>query len=520
MLAPMIRRAFLIVSLLLGFALAWAVLTGPAPKPAAAPAGEFSAGRAMADVRQIARVPHPVGSDEDAKVRDYLIGRMTQLGLSPRVQSSVQVSDKTHRPVRVDTVVAVLPGADPAASAIVVMAHYDSTPHGPGAADNAGGTASVLEIARALKTGPAPARDVAFVITDGEEAGLLGAKPFFAEDPLAKRLGFVVNMDARGSRGRAMMFETGKGNGQTIRLFARSAKRPVSDSLMVMVYELMPNFTDFTEAKQRGMQGVNFAFLGGPRDYHAASDTAANLDQRSLQDIGAQALAVTSAVAHGPLPGQARNLVYSDLLGLRIIAYPAWAGWLGIVAGFALLGVGLLQSGRVKPRDVWIGFAAALGVLVASAGLAYAAQVILSALHLHVDRQTLAIEAGGWAAGLVIFAIGAQVLGWQRGAGRWAGALVFGLVLATIAQALAPAAAPILAWPILTACLCAALTALGHRFVWLGALVAVAGLAFAASISHLAYLALLTPLGLAAWPLLAILLLAPTAWRPVRAVRA
>jgi Zn-dependent M28 family amino/carboxypeptidase len=30
------------------------------------------------------------------------------------------------------------------------MAHYDSTPHGPGAADDAGGVGAALEIARAL----------------------------------------------------------------------------------------------------------------------------------------------------------------------------------------------------------------------------------------------------------------------------------------------------------------------------------------------------------------------------------
>jgi hypothetical protein len=470
----------------------------------------------MTDVAVIARVPHVVGSDEDAKVRDYLTGRMTQLGLSPRVQSTVQVSDKTKLPVRVDTVIGVLRGADPAAPAVAVMAHYDSTPHGPGAADDAGGAAAVLEIARALKAGPAPARDVALVITDGEEAGMLGAKAFFGQDPLAKRLGFVINMEARGSKGRAMMFETGRDNGRTIRLFAASAERPVSDSLMVMVYELMPNFTDFTEAKKLGLQGVNFAFLGGPRDYHAPTDTPANFDQRSLQDIGGQALAITSAVARGDIPKAAPNVVYSDALGLRIIAYPAWVGWLVIVAGLALLGVGLLQSGRVKPRDVWIGFAAALGVLAASVVLAYAAQASLSALHLFVDRQTLPIEAAGWAACLLIFGLGARVVGAERAAGRCEGALIFGLVLAFLVQGFAPAAAPIVAWPVLVACLCAALTALGHRFVWLGAIVAVPGLAFAAYVSHLAYLALLTPLGLAGWPLLAMLLLAPTAWRPGR----
>ncbi|HET9160443.1 MAG TPA: M20/M25/M40 family metallo-hydrolase, partial [Caulobacteraceae bacterium] len=280
------RRLYAAVSLLASLVIAWLVLTGPAPKGPQAPASQFSAGRAMADVRAIATGPHPVGSPADAAARDHVINRMTALGLSPRVQSSVQISDKTHRPVEVNTVIGLFPGREANAAAVAVMAHYDSVARGPGAADDAGGTAAVLEIARALRAGGPTARDVAFVVTDGEEAGMLGAKAFFASDPLAKHLGFVVNMDARGSRGRAMMFETGAENGETVRLFARTAVRPVSNSLMVMVYDLLPNFTDFTQGKTRGLAGVNFAFLGGVADYHQSTDTTANFDQRSLQDIG------------------------------------------------------------------------------------------------------------------------------------------------------------------------------------------------------------------------------------------
>lgn len=53
----------------------------PRPRPASVAETQFAAGRAMADVRAIARNPHPTGSAEHAQVRAHLIGRMTALGL-------------------------------------------------------------------------------------------------------------------------------------------------------------------------------------------------------------------------------------------------------------------------------------------------------------------------------------------------------------------------------------------------------------------------------------------------------
>jgi hypothetical protein len=503
----MSRPILIAAALAAGFLLAWLVLTGPAPRGADAPADAFSAGRAMADVSAIAQVPHPVGSAADAAAREHVIARMTALGLSPRVQSSVQISDKTHKPVQVQTVIGLLPGRDPKAPALAVMAHYDSVARGPGAADDASGTAAALEIARALKAGGPTSRDVAFVITDGEEAGMLGAKAFFASDPLARRLGFVVNLEARGSRGRAMMFETGRGNGQTVRLFASTARRPVSNSLMVMVYDLMPNFTDFTEAKNAGLQGVNFAFLGGPADYHQPTDTAANFDRRSLQDIGQQALAITGAAARGPLPQKAPNLVYSDLLGLGLAAYPPLAGWLVIVGGAVLLAAGAAGAETSSAGGVGIGIIWSLAFLIVGVSLMFGVQALSAAMRLSASGRTTAAEALGWAVSgalLVVWLI------WSRGStGRRLGFLLTGLVLAAAAQAAAAPAAPVLAWPVLLACAAASVSGLGRRLGWLAALLAVPGLAFAISLSHLAFLSLLTPLPLGLWPWLSALLLAP-----------
>jgi hypothetical protein len=73
-------------------AVAWLGVWLSAPHgvvPESAPPTEFSAVRAMRYIREIARAPHPVGSADHARVRDYLLHQLTALGLEPTVEKTV-----------------------------------------------------------------------------------------------------------------------------------------------------------------------------------------------------------------------------------------------------------------------------------------------------------------------------------------------------------------------------------------------------------------------------------------------
>jgi hypothetical protein len=120
--------------------------------------------------------------------------------------------------VRVDNVVGVLPGHDPARAAewVIVGAHYDHIGVSPrgligfGADDNGSGTAALLEIVEAMAT-TQPARSVLFVAFSGEEDGLVGSARFAAEMPFAKQaVVAMVNLDmiGRGERDVAMVLGT------------------------------------------------------------------------------------------------------------------------------------------------------------------------------------------------------------------------------------------------------------------------------------------------------------------------
>jgi hypothetical protein len=363
--------------LVVALGLAALALRTPMPRPLDAPAAAFSAARAMADVNAIATAPHPMGSPQAARVRAYLMGRMAALGLAPQARPFESPQGPGVN------LLGVLRGEDPAMPAILLMAHSDSVPTGPGAADDGAGVAAALETVRALSVQHGRRRDVMVLITDGEEAGLLGAKAFFAADPARAHVGFVINLEARGDRGRAVMFETHKGAAPLIAFLVDHNALGGASSLMPDVYRRLPNDTDLTVALKQGIDGVNFAFFAGFNAYHRPSDTPAALDPGSLQHIGAQALAAAQALVRARLPGHAPDQVYADVLGGPVLQYPAVVAWAILVLGaLGLLGSAIkaLQERRTSPWGMAAGAGAFAGLIVAIGLVLYLAGLLRHAL--------------------------------------------------------------------------------------------------------------------------------------------
>ena len=530
----MVRLTAFFACLAVAFGLFYLAAATPPPLAATAPATVFSAGRAMADIAAMAPVPHPVGSAANARVRDHLIARMSALGLSPRVQR-----DESHRAERyagelyiggaeVENVIGVLPGRDRSLPALALMAHYDSVPGSPGAADDITGVASALEIVRAIKAAGVPWRDVVLAITDGEEAGLLGANAFFTDDPLAAHVGYLVNLEARGGGGRANMFETGADNGASIDLFARTAGRPASTSLSVFVYKLLPNDTDFSIAKAKGLPGLNYAFIGRQFDYHSPSSTIAALDQGSAQHMGDEVLGTAKALAFSPtLPARTPDKVYADVLGLAVLAYPAWGGWIALAMAGGLILAGAWRAGRagdIRWGDIAKGAGATLVLLIGS-GLALAAARHLTGAGFGFmpQRPILArfplfeVAMAASAIGVMLLSAAAVAGGRTRLAGVWSGLLLTALVLGVALQAAAPTIGFLIAWPLVAAGLVSALTAAGGARGGLGwgpgALIVVVVTAWLGGLFHALLQGVDVPEAPAVIAWLAALALWPLAWR-------
>lgn len=379
------RLLWLVGSLALALLVGVLSLQVPGAAGVEAPARDFSAERAMADVREIARRPHPLGSAEHARVRLYLQQRMTGLGLQVSTQTG-PISRGSARYLRrmggdpeaaeftATNLIGVLPGRNPALPAVALMAHYDTVPMSAGAADDSAGVAAILETVRALQArGPAD-RTLVVLFTDAEEIGLDGARIFWGGHPLRDRIGAVVNLEARGGGGRAMMFETGRGNAETIALFGRAGVRAdggvTANALTGFVYERMPNGTDFTIPKERGVQGLNLAFIGRPAQYHANSTPEA-LDRGAVQHIGSQALESADALLRAEsLPARTANIVYADLFGRVIVSHPPAMGWGLLALALILLGAAAWRArARAGLTLTDIGRGALDGLWFVAAGL-------------------------------------------------------------------------------------------------------------------------------------------------------
>jgi hypothetical protein len=148
----------------------------------------------------------------------------------------------------------------------------------------------------------APRNDIVFVFTDGEEAGLLGAEAFAAEHPLAARGGVVLNVEARGTGGPVIMFETANGNASLVDVFAGAA-HPVGTSFAVEIYRILPNDTDFS-VFLRIRPGAPGA---GPADVRAGHrDGQGALGQPGVHTRGvAPPVRVGAGGHHHRLPGPA-----------------------------------------------------------------------------------------------------------------------------------------------------------------------------------------------------------------------
>jgi hypothetical protein len=462
-LPPRVRALAALVVLVLAALYGHAWTLPPAPAPASAPASAFSAARAGALLADLAQRPHRVGSAEHARVRGVLVERLRALGLDTSVQETIAQRGRRDDTVLavVRNIVAVRKGTGGGA-ALLLVAHYDTRSMTPGASDDGYGVAALLEAMRALGAEPL-ARDVLVLLSDGEEEGLLGARAFVAEHPLARRVGMVVNLEARGNAGAALMFQTSDESGALVRGLGRAVSLPAANALSQAIYRRMPNDTDLSAWLPR-TPALNFANIGGFERYHAPTDTVANLDAGTLQQHGEQVLAVARTFASLPLPPPGEpDPTFFDA-GTFFVQYPgAWALPLaGLAAGllvvFLVLGAyrRALHPGRAALALLGVVAAMALtGVIVAVVwqlvvaarpdyALVNAARPLVKGLYL---AAFLAVAA--------TLTLGGQALAAHRlrAAEAFAGAAAVAVALAVLAALYLPGGAFLFTWPALSALL-------------------------------------------------------------------
>ena len=358
---------------------------------------QFHTARALGFMTQIlgAQKPHPVGSQENDHIRERLMDQIEMLGFEPQVTSGLgcNLSEKqrfgscalTHN-------VSFYIGPKPRPGdkdTILVASHYDSVPAGPGAADAMMGVGVILEVATHLAKIESE-RPILFLITDGEEAGLLGAHAFVDHDPRANEIDVVVNLEARGVLGPVFMFETSQPNGTVIPAFMKGVKRPAANSMMAGIYERLPNSTDVSVFLNKGMKALNFAIIGNESFYHTPKDNLENISARSVQHMGDQILATVKALSRKDHPQFNGRLIYTDIVSRGMITMPQILALPILFLSLMMAVGGFFVASKSTPKgtSIWISVGVLfLPLLIALTGmvLSYGIEFIISTLRIEPD---------------------------------------------------------------------------------------------------------------------------------------
>ncbi len=497
------------LGLLLGVAvLSSSRMTMPSPVPANASDTVFSSARAMSTLTEIARRPRPPGSPEHARVRAYLTERLRGLGMEPEVETATSVVQDSRAMIAatVRNLVVRIPGSA-STGAILITAHYDSRELSPGAGDDGTGVVTILEALRAVRAGGSLRNDVIVLLTDAEEAGLLGARAFARDHPWMRDVALVLSFEMRGGGGPSMMFETGAENGWVVRQLADFDPRPLANSMSTEVYRRMPNDTDFTPFREAGKQGLNFAAVGRAHVYHQPTDTPENLDEATLQHHGVRAVAALRHFGNLDL-GEgvtAGDAVFFTVPFFGLLVYDG--SWVLPVTGGLLLLLFLAAGAALRAGAGVGGLVTGLGLAILGGALSYGIALGLGAwvarFHPeagHLDGSLFHLE--GWYVLALVGATLAVVTALHAVARRWLsplelllGAALIPFAVAAWASFAAPLAAMNLQWPVAASLLAViTLALLGSRrdgaVGWLAVLVLTAPvLAFLVPLVELLWLA-------------------------------
>jgi len=292
--------------LLVGIPLLIAAFTVSRPQPLRPPAlpPAFETANATADAQDFA-TSFPDRSPEAPKAQEaagWVANRLGELGLQTQTDR-FHVEIPGRGGVELQNVIARRPGQS--SDAIVIMAHRDNTGTGPGANDNASGTAALLELARAYATPaapplpPRPNHTIVFLSTDGGAFGALGAERFSRIRPWRDRVVAVVNLDAIAGEGPPRIEIAGERSRSpslafvrtaAIRILEQSGREPARTSGLGQLIDLAFPFSLYEHAPfvGRGKAALTIT-SAGTRPPSPFGDTPNRLNQQRLGEIGRSA---------------------------------------------------------------------------------------------------------------------------------------------------------------------------------------------------------------------------------------
>jgi len=263
----------------------------------------------------VANVPCGNLGEEDT----LLLKRLLKEG---PVEVEFSFKNRIREHVKVDNVVAEIPGRESNGEYVLIGGHLDSWNPGTGAQDNGTGASSVLAVAEAIKAaGLTPRRTMRFVLFGGEEEGLIGSVHYARDHAaeLAKCVGdFITDTGSEAPKGWYTF-------GRDDENHALDPIAPLLSSLDAGVTTDEGRFTFQTDEAPFLVRGVPSFVLWTPTDkymllHHKPSDTFDKVDQRDL-NLGVAVVGITAyAFADAPttVPHFDNTAVENEFKNLKV----------------------------------------------------------------------------------------------------------------------------------------------------------------------------------------------------------
>lgn len=386
------RLFILIAAVVLSALAAYGIFTAPGVEPT--DSESFSAERVAADIKVISRKPHSIiHPNERAEVREYLGDRLIALTDSSVVFYPYEsATEYEGKPIDITNILAkvdpLINDPDhPNPTYLMLIAHYDSrypqkvldkTVLSYGAADDGYGCCVALEaLQQALYYRGEWRQGIKILLTDSEEWKLAGINSALENNPeIFDNVGLIINLESRGNKGPVLLFETGKNNSKVLSLY-KKAKAPYTYTFTTVVYEFMPNFTDFTPLKD-SYPGMNFSNLDDINHYHTDLDNYDNISLHTIQHFGAQLEPIIEEYLtnHEYRDSKAmvsdKSSVAFTIPAIGLILFSKGGYLLAnsiVLALFCLIFSFALISGRIRPLKVLVASAKVLLWALAAFGL-------------------------------------------------------------------------------------------------------------------------------------------------------
>lgn len=224
------------------------------------------------------------------------VGLMKRLLEHGPVTVEFSFKNRIRKNVKVDNVVAEIPGGDLPNETVIVAGHLDSWHPATGAQDNGTGVATVLDVARAIKaSGHTPRRTVRFLLVGGEEQGIIGSTAYVRS-----------HRDKMSSIDCVLISDTGGQRAKGWYLMGRDDEKEALSNVEPLLAGLGSNDTTPSVEFLFQTDHISFDLLGVPtlvlwnevdkyfQLHHKASDSFDSVNQADLN----QGVATTAATAY------------------------------------------------------------------------------------------------------------------------------------------------------------------------------------------------------------------------------